>query len=64
MYSQTENGELQLLTEEILDFSGGALTHSAIEEMKNSYIVKRYALIGRLLSFRLHDILEHESYNV
>lgn len=38
----TQNDELQLLSEEVFDFSRGELTQSKIKELKNS--LNRYAL--------------------
>ena len=44
MYRLTKNGELQLLTKEVFDFSGEELTPSKIKELKN--ILNRYTLTG------------------
>ena len=42
MYGLTENGELQVLTEEGFDFCRGKLMQSKIKELKN--FLNRYAL--------------------
>ena len=44
MYGMTENGELQLLSEECFDFSRGELMQSKIIELKN--FLNRYAFTG------------------